>query len=263
MKTAKLLMVATLMTAVSAHAAIVMDYDFDGIAAGTVVQANMSQYDYTSGQAYVGSNAVANTLGFTGGSSGTDYIIRDKGTGHENALYWKTLNPHGANTGIYLQKIDMTAGGANASQVVRVSWSFDILGYDQSAGGSEDIIPTAWTVKVRYDNTSQNLDVSDAWYSAAATAQTFSFNDDSTGETAKDGTWTTVSGFYDVAVGTGASVGGIQIRQPLGEGGYTSAGGIFLDNIVVDVTAIPEPATFGLIGSFGAFILFIRRRFMI
>jgi hypothetical protein len=258
----RILMAAALVAAVSAHAAVVLDYDFNGTAAGTTLQANMSQYDYTSNQEYVGSNAVANTLGFTGGSSGTDYIIRDKGTGHENALYWKTLNPHGVNAGIYLQKIDMTAGGANASQVVRVSWSFDILGYDTEPG-STDIVPENWTVKVRYDNTSQNLDVSDAWYAAAATAQTFGFLDDTTGETATDGTWTTVSGYYDVAVGTGAAVGGIQIRQPLGVGGYTSAGGIFLDNISVDVTAIPEPATLGLVAAFGAGVLFIRKRFMI
>ena len=258
----KTLIASTLLVAASSHATIVLDYNFDGIVAGTTVQANMSQYDYTSSQEYVGSNAVANTLGFTGGSSGTDYIIRDKGTDHENALYWKTLNPQGANAGIYLQKIDMTAGGANASQIVRVSWSFDILGYDTEAG-STDIVPDNWTVKVRYDNTSQNLDVSDAWYSSVATAQTFSFVDDTTGETAIDGTWTTVSGYYDVAVGAGAAVGGIQIRQPIGVGGYTSAGGIFLDNITVDVTAIPEPATLGLVAAFGAGVLFIRKRFMV
>ncbi len=250
------MIVCAFMTTAASFATIVMDYDFNGIAAGTVVQANMAQYDFTSAQTYVGSNAVANTLAFHGGSSGTDYIIRDKGGSHTNALFWKTLNPQGINSGIYLQKIDMTAAGANDSQTVRVSWSFDILGYDSN--GALD--PTSWAVKVRYDNTSQNLNVSDAWYATAATAQTFSFLDDSTGETIKDGTWTTISGFYDVAVGTGGTVGGIQISTDAGA--YTSAGGIFLDNITVDVTAIPEPATLGLIVSFSGAILFIRKRFM-
>ena len=46
-------------------------------------------------------------------------------------------------------------------------------------------------------------------------------------------------------------------------GGYTSGGGIFLDNITVDVSTLPEPATLGLVGAFGGVILFIRRRFMI
>ncbi len=220
------------------------------------MRANTAQYDFTSDQVYVGSNTVANTLAFHGGSSGTDYIIRDKGGAHANALYFKTLNPHGSNAGIYLQKIDMTDGGANATQVVRVSWSFDILGYDSNGG----LDPSSWMVKVRYDNSSQNLNVSDAWYTSAATAQTFSFNDDSTGETAKNGTWTTVTGSYDVAVGAGAAVGGIQISTD--NGSYTSAGGIFLDNIEADVTAIPEPATLGMVGAFGGAVLFIRRRFM-
>ena len=118
----------TVLAAVSSYAAIVMDYDFDGIAAGTVVQANMAQYDYTSAQAYVGSNAVANTLAFNGKSSGTDYIIRDKGTGYENTLYLKTVNTASTDFGIYLQKLDFTDGGANAANITTVSWSFDILG---------------------------------------------------------------------------------------------------------------------------------------
>ena len=246
-------MSTVLLLAARSHATLVMDYNFNSSSAGTVVQSNLSQYDYTSGQEYEGSNAVANTLGFTGGSSGTDYIIRDKGGLHANALYWKTLNPQGNDCGIYFQKLDMTAGGANASQVVRVSWTFDILGYDSNGG----LDPNNWTVKIRPDNTSQNLDVSDAWYAAAITSQTFSFLDDSTGETVANGTWTTVSGFYDVAIGTGATVGGIQISTD--NGAYTSAGGIFLDNIQVDIAAIPEPATLGLLGLGGLATLLIRR----
>jgi hypothetical protein len=245
------------MTAAASYATIVMDYDFNSISAGTVVQANMAQYDYTSSQAYVGSNAVANTLAFNGRSSGTDYIIRDKGTGHENALYFKTINTANSDFGIYLQKLDFTDGGANAANITTVSWSFDILGYDSNS----NLDPSSWTVKVAAGNSSQNLHVSDAWFSSAATAQTFSFVDDSTGETAQNGTWTTISGSYDIAAGDGGSAGGIQISTDLG--GYTSAGGIFLDNISVDITTIPEPATLGLVGAFGGAVLFIRRRFMI
>ncbi len=102
--------------------------------------------------------------------------------------------------------------------------------------------------------------ISDAWFSSAVLGQTFSFNDDSTVETAANGTWTTVSGSYDIAAGTGGAVGGIQISTD--NGGYTSGRGIFLDNIAVDVTTIPEPATLGLMVLFGAGAIFIRRRFM-
>jgi len=250
----KLILALTAGLAACSFGDVVMDYNFNGTAAGTTVQADTAQYDYTSAQAYVGSNAVANTLAFNGRSSSTDYIIRDKGTGHENALYLKTLNTINADFGIYLQKVDFTDGGANAANITTVSWSFDILGYDSN--GSID--PTGWTVKVRTDNTSQNLGISDAWYSSAVTAQTFSFSDDSSGETIKDGTWTTISGSYNIAAGTGGSVGGIQISTD--NGGYTSAGGIFLDNIQADISTVPEPATISLIGFIGGLSMLIRRR---
>jgi len=255
-KTMKLMATAALV-AISSQATVVLDYNFNGTAAGTTVRGNTAQYDYTSDQVYVGTNAVANTLAFNGKSSGTDYIIRDKGLGHENALYLKTLNTINADFGIYLQKLDFTDGGANAANTTRVTWSFDILAYDSNG----NIDPTGWTVKVRTDNNSQSINVSDAWFTAGVLGQTFSFNDDSSGETATDGTWTTISGSYDIAAGTGGSVGGIQISTD--NGGYTSAGGIFLDNITVDVTTIPEPATLGMIALFGAGTIFIRRRFMI
>ncbi len=256
MRKIKTIIAGAIFAAVSSQASVVLDYNFNGTAAGTVVQANMAQYDYTSAQAYVGSNAVANTLAFNGRSSSTDYIIRDKGGAHANALYLKTINTANTDFGIYLHKLDFTDGGANAANITTVNWSFDILGYDSNG----NLDPTGWAVKIRTDNSSQNLHVSDAWYSSAVTAQTFSFIDDSTGETAKNGTWTTISGSYDIAAGTGGAVGGIQISTD--NGGYTSGGGLFLDNISVDVTTIPEPATIGLVGVFGAASLFIRRRLM-
>lgn len=251
------LMALIALVAASSQATVIIDYNFNGIPAGTTVRANTAQYDYTSDQVYVGSNAVINTFAVNGKSSGTDYIVRNKGAGHENALYLKTLNTINGDFGVYLQKLDFTDGGANAANITTVSWSFDILGYDSNG----NIDPTGWTVKVRTDNTSQNINVSDAWFSSAVLGQTFSFNDDSTGETAANGTWTTVSGSYDIAAGTGGAVGGIQISTD--NGGYTSGGGIFLDNITVDVSTIPEPAALGLVALFGAGILFIRRRFII
>ena len=167
-------------SSLAATAATVMNYDFNDVNTGTVKD-NTAQFDYTRGVAYeAGTNTGANTLAFSGGSSGTDYSIRNKGTGHEKALFINTINSAGPNSGIYFQKIDMTAGGANATQVVRVSWSFDILGYDQNGG----IDPTGWNVNIRFDNASPNLGASDAWYSTATTtavnAQSFSFSDDST-----------------------------------------------------------------------------------
>ncbi len=211
-------------------------WDFNDGPTGTILTNDLANYDYTSHQEYDGSNAVVNTLAFNGKSGSTDYIIREKGDGHVSALYLKTLNPSANDFGIYLQKLDFTLGGQNSTNITRVSWSFDILGYDQSYGGTEDIIPTDWTVSISPDNEDPGINISDSWFSNS-TVQTFSFSDDTTGETALNGTWTTVTGSYDIAVGAAGSLGGIQIRQPLGVGGYTSSGGIFLDNIEITITS--------------------------
>jgi hypothetical protein len=187
---------------------------------------NVAQWDYTSQQTYVGSNAVANTLAFNGKSSGTDYWIVDKGAGHEKSLLVRTLNTFNGDFGVYLQKMDFTMGGQNTSNMTRVAYSFDILGTDHAG-----IDPTDWTVKIAYANSSVNLNVSDAWFNGGNTVtnQTFDFVDD-------DATWTTVTGSYDIAVGAAGSAGGIQISAD--NGGYTSADGIVLDNIEVHITTI-------------------------
>ncbi len=211
------------------------NFNDDG-SAGTVLTNNLPKYDYTSDTGYIGSNAVVNTLAFNGRSTGTDYIIRDKGGAHAKALYLKTINTGNSDFGIYIQKLDMTMGGQSVSNITRVSWSFDILGYDANG----NLEPTNWTVKVNSHNTDPGLNVSDAWYGLAALAQTFDFNDDSTGETSTDGTWTTITGSYDIAVGATGTVGGIQISTD--SGGYTSAGGIFLDNISVTIESIESAA---------------------
>jgi hypothetical protein len=220
------------------------NFNSDG-ASGTVLTNDLPRYDYTSSQAYVGSNAVANTLAFNGRSTLTDYIIRDKGVGHESALYFKTLNTANDDFGIYIQKLDCTWFGENSSNVITVSWSFDILGYDSNG----NLDPANWTVNVRGDNNSPNINVSDAWFAGGVIAQTFSFADDSSSETAKDGTWTTVTGSVDIPVGQAGFNGGIQISTD--GGGYTSAGGIFLDNIEVTLTS-SEPQLLDMFDAWAA-----------
>jgi len=197
---------------------------------GTILTNDTAQYDYTADQIYNASNAAPFTLAFNGRSGSTDYIIRNKGTGHETALYVKTLNTATNDFGVYIQKLDFTLDGANSSNTVTVSWSFDILGYNQNG----NLDPNNWTVRVNTANTSQGLNVSDGWYTNYPVAQTFDFVADTTGETALNGTWTTVTGSLDIPVGSGGTVGGIQISTD--GGGYTSSGGIFLDNIEVRIT---------------------------
>jgi len=219
---------------------------------GTILTNNLAKYDYTSNQGYVGSNAVVNTLAFNGRSTGTDYIIRDKGAEHASTLYLKTINTLSDDFGIYIQKLDFTASGMNASNTTRVSWSFDILGFNQNG----NLDPTNWTIKVQTGNNDPGINVSDAWFSSAVLAQTFSFLADTTGEKTADGTWTTVTGSYNIAVGSAGTFGGIQISTD--GGGYTSAGGVFIDNLKITI-ASAEPvldelfdtwvASYGLSGS--------------
>ncbi|MDF7823694.1 hypothetical protein P4B35_06680 [Pontiellaceae bacterium B12227] len=199
-------------------------------------------YDYTSDQTYVGSNAVANTLAFRGGSGGTDYLLKDKGTGHEKSLLFRTINPQGNDVGIYIQKMDFRQGGLNTTNQTKVSWSFDILGSD-SAG---DVVPSNWTVRVNYANYSPNINTSDAWFNTnnSVLAQTFDFVDD-------DATWTTVTGSYTIAIDDAGTFGGIQIRNPKGQGAYTSADGVYLDNIQITIQTI-EPDLTGLFDDWAA-----------
>lgn len=209
------------------------------------VAEDIAQYDYTSDQVYVGSNAVANTLAFNGRSSGTDYWIADKGAGHEKALFFRTINTANTDFGVYMQKLDFRVDNRNLTNQTRVSWSFDILGSDHAG-----IEPTNWTVKINTGNYSENLNVSDGWFNDenSVTAQTFDFVDD-------DSTWTTVTGSYVIAVNQAGSAGGIQIGTDTG--GYTSSDGIYLDNIQVTIESITPvydnaleewAAAFGLYG---------------
>lgn len=61
------------------------------------------------------------------------------------------------------------------------------------------------------------------------------------------------------AVPTGVRSVTLSISSHRGAGSETN---LWLDNISGDITVIPEPATLGLVGAFGAGILFVRRRIM-
>ena len=186
--------------------------DFEKHDLDEVLATDTALYDYTRNTVFEnGSNTIANSMVFKGGS-GTDYVIQDRGVGHEKALFLTgAINTSSSSdNGIYLLKVDMTAGGENATQVVRVAWSFDILGTSNDA----DFDPTGWKVNLNYANSSEDINVSDAWFDLETEgrilAQTFDFVN-----AGLDGTngWTTVSGYYDVPIGEGRSLGSIQIRS--------------------------------------------------
>jgi hypothetical protein len=253
---------ATAMILISALSAVVsygaVIADFEGHTVGDHVMDNEPKYDYTSDTTYNPATAAANSLVFRAGT-GTDYIIQDRGTGHEKSLHLNgSLNTGQTDQGIYILQVDMTAGGANASQVTRVSYSFDILGTSDDA----DMGLTDWTVKINYASGSGNITHGDAWFNGVGSVTNQTFDINNAGKTGTTG-WKTISGFYDIAVGEAGTAGGIQISTDVGAFVSGGTGGYTVDNITLNVSAIPEPATLGLLGLFGTGVLFIRRLFLI
>jgi hypothetical protein len=250
------IILAASLSAVISQGTVIADFEVHPV--DTQIATDNPKYDYTSNTTYDPATAAANSLVFRAGTA-TDYIVQNRGTGHEKSLHLNgSINTSQADQGFYILQVDMTAGGANATQVTRVSYSFDILGTSDDA----DLGLTDWTVKINFASGSGNITHGDSWFNGAGavTNQTFDINN-----AGKNGTtgWKTISGFYDIAIGAAGTAGGIQVSTDVG--GFVSGGtgGYTVDNITLDVAAIPEPATLGMVGLFGAAILIIRRRFMI
>jgi hypothetical protein len=253
MKKMMVLLVCMVSVGIS-YSAVIVDINFDQHSLNQQIATNTGMYDYTRNAAFVvGTTTTTNSLVFKAGS-GTSYTVQNRGVGHERALYLNGAMTLGAasDNGIYLLKMDMTGNGANSSQMTRVSWSFDILGTSSDV----DMNTLGWTVRLNYGNTSESINVTDAWFtnSTSKLVQTFDFvNAGIAGTTG----WTTVSGYYDIPVGAAGKLGSIQIRSSAG--GYLGGGtgAITVDNILVDVAVIPEPTTISLlsIGALGSLLL--------
>ena len=230
--TKSVIMMLFIFAGLVSHAALVVDLDFESHALDEVLGTDVSKYDYTSDQVFVeGTNVANNTLAFRHGSQ-TDYHIKSQ-LGHGKVLYVTGADTlSNTDRGSYLLKMDFTDGSTNAD--IRVSWSFDILGFDNDA----DFDGSNWTVIVNTGNNSQNINVSDSWFNVGVNSvlgQTFDVSTTS---------WTTITGSVDIANGTAGTRGGIQISGT--SGGWISANkGLYsLDNILVDVSPIPGTENF-------------------
>ncbi len=201
---------------------------------------NIGKYNYSQQDAYDRLTATSNTIAFWMGT-GTRAVVVDRGAGHEQSMYFNgSANLTQKNLGVYFSNIDMTHGGANNTQTVRVSWSFDILGNSKNA----NFDPNNWSVVILPDNNVSSRALGDLvddngnTVGSAVIAQTFSFTNAGFGGT--EG-WQTISGFYDIPAGEAGEFGMIQIRAST-TGGFVSGGdGLFvMDN--VEVSVMPEPA---------------------
>lgn len=214
-----------------------LNIDFDSYTVEEHLADDTIFYDYTRDAVFDASNKLANTLAFNAGTS-TDYIVQDRGAGHEKCLFLSGgANPSADHKGIYLMNLDMTADGANATRPVVVEWSFDILG----ASSDADFDPTDWTVTLNYANTDTDLDITDGGFdtnsAGRVVAQTFDFTN--AGFSGTSG-WTTVSGSYEIPVGEAGSLGAIQIRTQNGGWVSANAGLYCLDNIQADVFPVSD-----------------------
>ena len=93
------------------------------------------------------------------------------------------------------------------------------------------------------------------WAGATKVASEYSITQGGTGSDPADGTWSNVTATFT----SGESVVAGDLEIVLQSYGTQ----VNYDNVSLDATIIPEPATLGLVAAFGGTILFIRRTFMI
>lgn len=229
-----------ILCACAGYATVVMDLDFSDKAGAASID-DIGKLDYTREATWDGSLAAANTLGMVIGSATTRYEFKDGGAGHGTVLY----NTGGVNfsadenRSIYFAKLDMTSGGANGSQVVRVSWSFDIVG----ASADSDFLGTGWSVLIDSNNVKNDYDLNNDGSSGYTSLQTFDVENAGKGlANLENVNWTTVTGFYDVAIGEGSTLGMLKVHP--NSSGYLGNGeGTFaIDNIYIDITAVSDPS---------------------
>ncbi|WP_309386221.1 PEP-CTERM sorting domain-containing protein [Cerasicoccus frondis] len=201
---------------------------------------DVASWNYTLDTSYSGSGdpgSTANMFIVRGESGSSDHSIVS--IAGETAYYVRTANSQNTNFGFYLMNLDFT--DFTSGQDVLVSYSFKILGNDTNGG----INPNDW--EVRYTEGTTGVGVS----SYTDLAQTFSFQDDNQ-------TWTSISGTFIVS--SASDRGGILINAGTSGSGYTSSGGYYLADYIVEVSSIPEPSSFALFGAVLMGVLVVGRR---
>ncbi|MFA5687594.1 MAG: hypothetical protein WC959_00340 [Kiritimatiellales bacterium] len=192
---------------------------------------DIPKLDYARKAKWDGSLAGKNSLGIMIGSSSAKYRFTVK----PGVLYATGGVDFGSNKnrGIYFANLDMTAGGANETKIVRVSWSFDIVG----ASSSANFTGRDWVVEINSTNKIEAYDLMDHGGDGYKVVQ--KFNVENAGKMLANLNkvkWTTVTGHYDIAVGKGSALGMIKVRPNSLKYIESGAGAFAIDNIVVDIS---------------------------
>lgn len=219
-------------------------YDFENDTPGTIFSSSAT-FNYTQNNNST-TLAAGGTLIFRGNSASTDYVVFE--IGGSKALRMQTaLNTQTNDFGIYIGGLDFTDFASGDDK--QVDFSFDIL-------GNNVISTTDWEVNYTYGSSSAGYTP----FTTVAPTDNVVFSFANSGSA-----FTTVTGTFIVPDGLGSSLGGLFIsgpRNPDGTAALTGAGGsLAINNISVDVTAIPEPQTFAvLLGLISLGFVVARRR---
>lgn len=259
-------------------------------ATGVLIAATAMAGPISLGTAGVAHTEDFNTLLTSGGSGGNTIFAN---TEIVNALFWTGTAGPDISTGWWAnnnQAYGYASGGAVSANHSRVASFGSSDGDTERAFGLGFQAPGGFGAQFQ-NNTGgavTQLDIAydgEQWYRGNVTVGlTFDYSLDATSLMDAGATWTTVSALDFVAPNTlgmwttgdgnlaanreadiSASITGLNISDGatffIRWGADGTGKGLGIDN--VSVTAIPEPATMGLVALFGGAVLFIRRRFMI
>ncbi len=224
------------------------------LVAGAAQAAVIAFDDFATDSADLG--GMSDGSGFSDSWSGGSYAVAD-GVVTGSGAAFRTLSSEFGSTGEVWMSFDAVRNSGSA-------WGFVSL-FDGTS--TERLIvgdwykQNVWSMEAKGGTRGETTIANDGTYRTAVVKLTLDtgtmdlwVGDDAT--TAVD-----VSGDADLTV-TGGTFAGIDTVR-IGNGMDVSVGDLRIGDTALDVQAIPEPATIGLIGMVGGGLLFVRRRFSI
>lgn len=243
--------------ALASHAQITLiSADFEGLTADQALFTG-AKYDFTNGAAFSLADNTPNTLGFYAGSGSTWSVMTDP-LDSGNLSLWINGGDNHANDGrgMYMMRLDPTAGGVYTAGEVSLNYSFRMM-RDGTNANSPTAFNVVWVSRpAALDNGTENLDMF-SW-SGEQVHQSFTTSGDSDN-------WVTVSGSITADLSTldltSPYTTGIRIDPT--DGGWISAAGnpgiYYVDDI--SVTVVPEPSTYVLLTGLAMLgVIVLRRR---
>jgi hypothetical protein len=250
-------LLAALVCALSAQAqSVLISVDFQNFSADQSLFTG-AKYDFTNNKVFTLADTTPNTFGVYAGTS-TSYVVKADPLDSNNLTLWLNGSANMTNNGwgLYLMRLDPTAGGTYTSGEVSINYSFKMM-RDGTNAASPSAFNVLWVSRpASLDNGTENLDM--FTWAGEQVHQSFTTSGDSD-------TWVTVSGSIVADLSTldltNPYSTGIRIQAT--NGGFVSGSGtpgiFYVDNISVSV--VPEPSTYALLtGLVMLGVMVVRRR---